>query len=66
LLGFRVAAATVLRRTGWLHFGADEVRQIERVACEHAEMYARALRRQARSISGAGAGASAQTQRQMR
>jgi AcrR family transcriptional regulator len=53
LLGFRVAAATVLRRTGWLHFGSDEVRQIEKVACEHAEMYARALRRQARTFPAA-------------
>jgi len=48
ILGFRVAAATVLRRTGWRSFGSAEVDQIERVACEHAEMYARALRRQAR------------------
>jgi AcrR family transcriptional regulator len=57
LLGFRVAAATVLRRTGWLHFGAEEVRRIERVACEHAEIYARALRRQARASPAPGAAA---------
>lgn len=52
LLGFRVATATVLRRTGWSGFGSDEVRQIERVAVEHAEMYARALRLQARKMRG--------------
>jgi AcrR family transcriptional regulator len=51
LLGFRVAAATVLRRTGWERFGTKEVGHIERVACEHAEMYARALRRQAQRRS---------------
>jgi AcrR family transcriptional regulator len=47
ILGFRVAAATVLRRTGWRHYGASEVEQIERLACEHALSYARALREQA-------------------
>lgn len=48
ILGFRVAAATVLRRAGWAGFGTQQVDQIERVACEHAEMYARALRGQER------------------
>lgn len=48
ILGFRVAAATVLRRTGWRQYGPSEVEQIERLACEHAESYARALREQSR------------------
>jgi len=48
ILGFRVAAATVLRRTGWRQYGPSEVEQIERLACEHAEFYARALREQSR------------------
>lgn len=48
ILGFRVAAATVLRRTGWQQYGPAEVEQIERLACEHAESYARALREQMR------------------
>ena len=47
ILGFRVAAATVLRRTGWRQYGSGEVEQIERLACEHAHSYARALREQA-------------------
>lgn len=49
MLGFRVAAATVLRRTGWQQFGAAQVQHIERLACEHAELYARSLREQARA-----------------
>lgn len=48
ILGFRVAAATVLRRTGWRQYGPGEVEQIARLACEHAESYAHALREQAR------------------
>jgi len=48
LLGFRVAVTTILRRTGWSALGAEQVRRIEGVAVEHALMYARALRAQAR------------------
>ncbi|HXY06058.1 MAG TPA: transcriptional regulator CecR [Burkholderiaceae bacterium] len=53
ILGFRVAAATLLRRTGWQQYGPREVALIERLACEHAEFYARALRTKARKAKAA-------------
>lgn len=46
ILGFRAANATVLRRTGWKQLGPEEVQRIIRIACEHSELYARALREQ--------------------
>jgi AcrR family transcriptional regulator len=48
LLGFRVAVTTILRRTGWTTIGAEQARRIETVAVEHALLYARSLRAQAR------------------
>ncbi len=63
ILGFRVASTTVLRRTGWQQFGAAEVAQIERVACDHAEIYARALRAQARKRRATHAASSARKPR---
>jgi AcrR family transcriptional regulator len=49
MLGFRVASATMLRRTGWPRLGAEEIEQVVRVGSEHARMYACALREQARA-----------------
>jgi len=53
ILGFRLASTTVLRRTGWQQYGPREVAHIERLVCEHAEVYARALRAKARKAKPA-------------